>query len=48
MPARVPEKLEKIILETFKKLMKLHVRGIKVFFTDIDKIEEMMLDEIKK
>ena len=40
--------LEKIILETFKKLMKLHVRGIKVFFTDIDKIEEMMLDEIKK
>lgn len=48
MPARVPEKLEKIILDTFKKIMKLHVRGIKVFFTDIDKIEEMMLDEIKK
>ena len=46
-PARVPEKLEKIILDNFKNLMKLHNRGIKVFFTDIDKIKNMMLEEIK-
>lgn len=46
-PAKVPEKLEKIILENFKSLMKLHNRGIKVFFTNIDKIKEKMLKEIK-
>ncbi len=46
-PARVPEKLEEIILENFKKLMKLHYRGIKVFFTDIDKIKDQMLNELK-
>ncbi len=46
-PARVSEKLEKIILENFQNLMKLHKRGIKVFFTDIDKLKEQMLEEIK-
>ena len=46
-PARVPEKLEKIILENFKSLMKLHNRGIQVFFTDIDNLKEKMLEEIK-
>ena len=45
-PARVPEK-ERIILDNFKNLMKLHNRGIKVFFIDIDKIKNMMLEEIK-
>ena len=46
-PARVPEKLEKIILRNFKNLKKLHNRGIKVFFTDIDRLKEKMLEEIK-
>ena len=46
-PARVPEKLEKIILDNFKNLMKLHNHGIKVFFTDIDKIKNMMIEELK-
>ena len=46
-PARVPEKLEKIILDNFKTLMKLHNRGIKVFFTDIDKIKNTILEELK-
>ncbi len=46
-PARVPEKLEKIILKNFNNLMKLHNRGIKVFFTDIDKLKGKMLEEIK-
>ena len=50
-PARVPEKLEKIILSNFKELMKLNNRGIKVFFTDIDKLKEKMekeLDNIRR
>ncbi len=46
-PARVPEKLEKIILKNFQNLMKLHSRGIIVFFSDIDKIKEKMLEEIE-
>ena len=45
-PARVPEKLEKIILKNFQNLMKLHARGINVFFTDIDKLKAKMLEEI--
>ncbi len=45
IPARVPEKLEKIILKNFKDLMKLHNRGIRVFFTDIDKLKKKMLEE---
>ncbi len=46
-PARVPEKLEKIILDNFITLMKLHSRGIKVFFVDIDGIKQKVLEEIK-
>ncbi len=45
-PARVPEKLEELILKDFIELMKLHNRGIKVFFTDIDKIKDKMLKEL--
>lgn len=46
-PARVSEKLENIILNNFKKLMKLHSRGINVFFADIDRLKQQMLKEIK-
>ena len=37
-PAKIPETLEKIILENFKNLLKLKSKGINLFFTDIDKI----------
>lgn len=47
-PARVPEKLSKIILENFKNLMKLKNRGINLFFTDVDKIKKQMLEELEK
>lgn len=47
-PARVPKKLEKIILNNFTYLMKLHNYGMKVFFTDIDKIKKIMLEEVNK
>ena len=46
-PARVSERLERTILKNFKDLMKLHTRGVKVFFTDIDKLKEKMLEEIE-
>ncbi len=46
-PAKVSLKLEKIILRNFQNLMKLHSKGIKVFFTDIDKLKEKMLKETK-
>jgi len=44
-PAMVPEKLSEIICYNFKNLMKLKQRGINLFFTDIDKIKEEMLQE---
>lgn len=45
-PAKVPETLAKIILNNFKDLMKLKNKGINLFFTDIDKIKEQMLEEV--
>ena len=47
IPAKVPEALGKIILDNFKNLLKLKERGINLFFTDIDKIKEQMLYELK-
>ena len=46
-PAKVPEKLSKIILENFENIMKLKDRGINLFFTDVDKIKKQMLDELE-
>lgn len=46
-PAKVSEKLGKIILDNFNNLMKLKKRGLNMFFVDIDKIKQQMLDEIK-
>ena len=45
-PAKVVESLKEEILDNFKYLMKLKSKGINLFFTDIDKIKEIMLDEI--
>ena len=46
-PARVSMKLEKIILSNFNNLMKLHNRGAKVFFVDIDMVKRIILDELQ-
>lgn len=46
-PAKVPEKLQKIILRDFQELMELHTRGIKVFFVDIDKLKKKILKETR-
>ena len=45
-PARVGTLLKQEILDNFEYLMKLHNRGIKVFFTDIDKLKEKLIKEL--
>ena len=47
-PAKVGSILKNEIFNNFKRLLKLHNRGINVFFTDIDRIKEIMLKEIDK
>lgn len=44
-PAKVIASLEKEILHNFNHLMKLKNRGINLFFTNIDKIKEIMENE---
>lgn len=45
-PAKVSETLSKLILTNFRYLLKLKSKGINLFFTDIDKIKEQMLNEL--
>ena len=46
-PFRVADNLKDKILENFNSLLALKKQGINLFFTDIDKIKEKMLDELK-
>ena len=46
-PAKVVESLKDEILNNFKYLLKLKAKGINLFFTDIDKIKEKMLEELE-
>ena len=46
VPARVSSVLKEEILNNFEYLLKLKKRGINLFFTDIDKIKEKMLEEL--
>ena len=45
--AKVIDTLKDEIFDKFIYLLKLKSKGINLFFTDIDKIKEKMLDEIK-
>ena len=45
-PARVPETLEKIILNNFTRMLKLKESGTNLFFTDIDKIKKQLQEEL--
>ena len=47
-PARVADNLKDEILQNFNSLLALKKQGINLFFTDIDKIKEMMLEELGK
>ena len=44
-PAKVVESLKDEILQKFRYLMKLKSKGVNLFFTDIDKIKDIMLKE---
>lgn len=46
-PVRVSDNLKNEILENFNSLLALKKRGTDLFFTDIDKIKEKMLEEIR-
>lgn len=46
-PARVIESLKEEILQKFEYLLKLKSNGVNLFFTDIDYIKKIMLDELK-
>ena len=45
-PAKIGKPLQKEILEKFNKLLKLKKHGVNLFFTDIDKLENLMLNEL--
>ena len=47
-PARVADNLKDEILQNFNSLLALKKQGINLFFTDIDKIKEMMCEELGK
>ena len=46
VPVRVSDNLKNEILENFKSLLTLKRQGINLFFVDIDKIKEKILEEI--
>lgn len=46
-PVRVASNLKNEILENFNTLLAMKKQGINLFFTDIDKIKEKMLDELQ-
>ena len=45
-PVRVADNLKNEILENFNSLLALKKQGTNLFFPDIDKIKEIMLDEL--
>lgn len=47
VPVRVADNLKNEILENFNSLLALKKQGTNLFFTDIDKIKKIMLDELK-
>ena len=47
VPLKIPTDLQDEIKSLFKNMLGLKKRGTNLFFADIDKIKEMMLDEIK-
>lgn len=47
-PVRVADNLKNEILENFSSLLALKKQGINLFFADIDKIKEKMLEELNR
>ena len=46
VPFKVPTDLQSEIKSMFKNMLGLKKRGTNLFFTDIDKIKQLMLDEL--
>jgi len=46
-PLKVVDVLKNEILDNFKYMIVSKKTGLNLFFTDIDKIKEIMLDELK-
>ena len=46
VPLRVQSDLKDEILKNFKYLLKLKSKGINLFFTDIDRIKNIMMEEL--
>lgn len=44
-PAKVVETLKEEILQNFEYLLKLKSKGVNLFFTDIDKIKEKLIEK---
>lgn len=47
VPLKVPTDLQKEIKSMFKNMIGLKKRGTNLFFTDIDRLKKMMLEELK-
>jgi len=45
-PAPVELKVQRKVTQAFKECLRLHKRGAKVVFTDIARLEKLMLDEL--
>lgn len=47
-PVRVPDDLKNEIVDNFNTLLALKSQGTNLFFPDIDKLKQMMFDELKE
>ena len=47
-PVRVPDDLKNEIVDNFNTLLALKSQGTNLFFSNIDKLKQMMLDELKE
>ena len=47
-PVPVNSNLQSIINSNFRKILRLHRKGIKIVFPDISRLEKLMLDELSK
>lgn len=45
---KVPSETRRIILDKVNKIFKLKEKGINLIFPDVDRIEKIMMDELKK
>jgi len=45
-PVPVSQRLQTILDRNYREVLRLHRRGIKIIFPDIDRLEKIMLDEL--